>query len=73
MQELACMWSIRQRGTFSKRWSRDALLREQEKQKREEFELKILCLLKIDDREQICAQDMELTSIKYNEGKTSMT
>jgi hypothetical protein len=73
MQELACMWSIRQRGTFSKGWSRDALLREQEKQKREEFELKILCLLKIDDREQICAQDMELTSIKYNDGTISMT
>ena len=33
------------------------------------FELKILYLLKIDDREQICAQDMELTSLKYNEGK----
>jgi len=67
------MWSIRQRGTFSKGWSRYALLREQEKQKREEFELKILCLLKIDDREQICAQDMELTSIKYNDGTISMT
>ena len=43
------------------------------KTKREEFELKILCLLKIDDREQICAQDMELTSIKYNDGTISMT
>ena len=39
----------------------------------EEFELKILYVLKIDDREQICAQDMELTSLKYNEGKMRMT
>ena len=49
------------------------LYSENKKNKNEEFELKILCLLKIDDREQICAQDMELTSIKYNEGTISMT
>ena len=51
----------------------EMLYSENKKNKTEEFELKILCLLKIDDREQICAQDMELTSIKYNDGTISMT